>query len=396
MSKSAISSRIPYFGISNYDTPSSLENEMEASRHTATHSTSKKANIAIHEDQIEFNRHSRELILSEVKKAKKSDDDNVLVICSSSGNDAALFTLRFDTKEEISKVLEFLKSYAKSSPGISFPLNPERNDTISNSNASVSLTRLPKSRARSNSNRGNISQNSRSNGTNSIEFQKPRISTNKSSFFHTSRGERSFEIQKSFENSKYRNRSSSSKSIEITTPPAEIQIKRETPKKSFDTSSSKISSSTSTLNWAERVPTRQKKFSADSVNQFVSGKKEIPRPIKVTVESRHDHPRRGSTSSSSTCGLSMKTSMKRSKDATQGLPRYRVIDSTQDSRHDDDIGNLTETSGYCEDTIGRSLPVHCIPDLKVVFPVCCKICCGSIEKQHACIPMKAIRSYCHC
>nr|CUU00221.1 hypothetical transcript [Hymenolepis microstoma] len=387
---------------------------METSRRTATQATSNRANITIHGDRIKFDRHSRDLILSEVKKVKKSDDDNVLVICSSSGRDATLFALRFDTKAEISKVLGILESYTKSCSRISYPLNPETSDEITNSNTSNSLIRLLKGRARSNPDRGKSSSNSQGSRTNSFRLQKSGNSTNNSSFFHASKGEsseRSFsagkplETQKSIENNMYRNRSSDLKSVEMATPPAEIQIMRETPNESLDISISEISSSTSTLNCTECVPKRQEKVSDYSGNQFISSKKMTRWPKKLTVEGSYGRPRRRSASSSPTCGLSMKTSIKRCKDATQARPRYRIIDSTQDSSHDDDIDTLTETSGYCEGTTSRSLPVHCYPDFKVVFPVSCKaklcntsdigkICSRTIDKRRAYIPVNAMHNFC--
>lgn len=357
MSKSRFSSSVSYFGVRNYDPRSYLEEEMEMSRRTAIQSTSNPANITIHKDRIEFDSHSRDLILSEVKKVKKSDEDNVIVVCSTSGGDAALFTLQFDTKKEFSKVLEILENYSKSYSGSSSPLTPGKGGAKLNSNTSNSLTRLPKSRGRSNPNGGNNSLNSQSGRSDYIKIQRSRNSSNTSNFFPTSNkesSERSFntitplESHKSSGNSKNRNPFNNLKSKEITTPPPEIRIMRETPKKLEDTSFTDISSSTSVINGIERVPTLQETAANGSAYQVISGKMMTSKSVGEGSEGSHGRPQRRRSLSSSTSGLSLETTRSRSSCVTLARPRYEIVDSTAEICHEEDSDTLTDTSGYCE------------------------------------------------
>ncbi|VDL61419.1 unnamed protein product [Hymenolepis diminuta] len=413
MSKSRFSSSVPYLGVRNYDPRSYLEEEMEMSRRTAIQSTSNPANITIHKDRIEFDSHSKDLILSEVKKVKKSDEDNVIVVCSTSGEDAALFTLRFDTKKEFSKVLEILENYSKSYSGSSSPLTPEKGDAKLNSNTSNSLTRPPKSRGRSNSHGGNNSLNSQSGRSDYIKVQRSRNSSNTSNFFPASNkesSERSFNIvtplesHKSGRNSKNRNLFNNLKSKEITTPPAEIRIMRETPKKLEHTSFTEISSSTSVISGRERVPTLQETVSNGSAYQVISGKMMTSKSVGAGSEGSHGRLRRRKSLSSSTSGLSMETTRSRSSCVTLAQPRYGIVNSTAEICHEEDSDTLTDTSGYCESTTYRPLPVHCCPDFKVVFPLCynkslsnkpdkVRIYSRTIEKQHASLPVRAVHSF---
>ncbi|KAM3174625.1 hypothetical protein ACTXT7_010170 [Hymenolepis weldensis] len=378
MSKSKFSSSVPYFGVRNYDPRSHLEEEMEMSRRTAMQSASNPANITIHKDRIEFDSHSRDLILSEVKKVKKSDEDNVIVVCSTSGGDATLFTLRFDTKKEFLKVLEILENFSKSYSGSSSPLTPEKGGAKLKSNTSNSLTRLPKSLGRSNPNGGNNFLNSQSGRLDYIKVQRSRNFSDASNSFPTSNKEsskRSFntvtplESHKSSENSKL-NLVNNLKSKELTSPPAEIRIMRETPKKLQDTSFTEISSSTSVINGRECVPALQETVSNGSAYQVIPGKMMTSKSVGAGSEGSHGRPRRRGSLSSSTSGLSTETTRSRASCVTLTRPRYGIINSTPEICHEEDSDTLTNTSGYCKGTTYKPLPVHCYPDFKVVFPLC--------------------------
>ncbi|VDK36333.1 unnamed protein product [Taenia asiatica] len=60
-----------------------------------------------------FDRHPRDLLLSEMGKALKSEKKNVITACGLNDTKATLITLQFETEEEFSKAFGILEKYAK-------------------------------------------------------------------------------------------------------------------------------------------------------------------------------------------------------------------------------------------------------------------------------------------
>ncbi|KAL5966264.1 hypothetical protein TSMEX_006001 [Taenia solium] len=118
-----------------------------------------------------FDSHPRDLLLSEMGKALKSEKKNVITACGLNDKKATLITLQFETEEEFSKAFGILEKYAKHKSAEMGSMNQEKAHEVKYERRGQREPELNKT--------GDVPYESRASGSvNNLNFTSSRLNDN--------------------------------------------------------------------------------------------------------------------------------------------------------------------------------------------------------------------------